>query len=110
MGTEELAGRSMGAAGDRLSACGGGAPPAAALDRFAGLGQLRAQDPQYLRRCVLKGLCEQRPARAWSERGTLDTPVEFLFEAAHAEARRLGWLRTGERAWEAEALRRAGRN
>ena len=34
------------------------------------------------------------------EHGTLDTPVEYLCEAAHAEARYLGLLSEGERAWE----------
>jgi radical SAM protein with 4Fe4S-binding SPASM domain len=82
---------------------GGPASLAAALERFESLKDVRAQDPEYLRRCArcfLKGLCEQCPAKSWSEHGTLDTPVEYLCEVAHAQARRLGWLRAGERAWE----------
>ena len=80
-----------------------GASLAAALDRFAQLGEVRATSPEYLRRCArcfLKGLCEQCPAKSWSEHGTLDTPVEYLCAAAHAQARWLGWLGAGEHGWE----------
>jgi radical SAM protein with 4Fe4S-binding SPASM domain len=73
------------------------------LERFAGLGDLRATGPEYLRRCArcfLKGLCEQCPARSWTEHGTLDTPVEYLCAVAHAQARWLGWLGPGEHGWE----------
>ena len=82
---------------------GGGASLAAALESFATLGELRATDPEYLRRCArcfLKGLCEQCPAKSWAEHGTLDTPVEYLCEVAHAQARWLGWLGTDEHGWE----------
>jgi len=74
-----------------------------ALDRFAALRDLRATDPEYLRRCArcfLKGLCEQCPARSWTEHGTLDKPVEYLCDVAHAQARYLGWLKEHERAYE----------
>jgi len=89
-----------------LVGSGGGGPAslAAALDGFAALRDLRATDPEYLRRCArcfLKGLCEQCPAKSWSEHGTLDTPVEYLCDVAHAQARWLGWLGPGEHAWEA---------
>ena len=70
---------------------------------FAALRQRRATDPEYLRRCAncfLKGLCEQCPARAWHEHGTLDTPVDYLCDVAHEQARDLGLLSAGERAWE----------
>jgi hypothetical protein len=30
----------------------------------------------------------------------LDTPVEYLCEVAHAEARWMGWLKDREKAWE----------
>jgi radical SAM protein with 4Fe4S-binding SPASM domain len=70
---------------------------------FPRLRELRATDPTYLERCAqcfLKGLCEQCPAKSWSEHGTLDTPVEYLCRVAHAQARYLGLLAEGERAWE----------
>ena len=50
--------------------------------------------------CFLKGLCEQCPAKSWTENGTLDTPVEYLCSVAHAQARWMGWLKDGEKAWE----------
>lgn len=65
--------------------------------------EMRAQNPDYLRRCAvcfLKGLCEQCPAKSWMEHGTLDTPVEYLCQVAHAQAVYLGLLIEGERAWE----------
>jgi hypothetical protein len=74
-----------------------------ALDLFKNLKTLKATNPSYLRRCAvcfLKGLCEQCPAKSWVEHGTLDTPVEYLCEIAHAQARFLGWLKDGEKAWE----------
>jgi radical SAM protein with 4Fe4S-binding SPASM domain len=67
------------------------------------LREMRATNPDYLARCArcfLKGLCEQCPAKSWTEHGTLDTPVEYLCQVAHAQARDLGLLRDGERAWE----------
>ncbi len=66
-----------------------------ALDSFARLAELHAVNPDYLRRCaacILKGLCEQCPAKSWAEHGNLDTPVEYLCEVAHAQARYLGLL------------------
>jgi radical SAM protein with 4Fe4S-binding SPASM domain len=77
-------------------------PLRGALDRFSSLRELRAMNPVYLRRCAvcfLKGLCEQCPAKSWSEHGTLDTPVEYLCEVAHAQARWLGWLGEEEHGW-----------
>ncbi len=74
-----------------------------ALNQFAYLRDLRARNPDYLRRCgvcFLKGLCEQCPAKSWAEHGTLDTPVEYLCQVAHSQARWLGWLDKNERAWE----------
>jgi len=85
---------------------------AQALDRFLTLGDMQASNPDYLRRCgrcVLKGFCEQCPARSWSEHGTLDTPVDYLCDVAHAQARHLGWLKPGEHGWEVTDWRqRAG--
>ncbi|MBU2549558.1 MAG: radical SAM protein [Proteobacteria bacterium] len=74
-----------------------------ALDRFRQLRGLRAENPEYLRRCAkcfLRGLCEQCPAKSWSEHGNLDTPVACLCEAAHVKARRLGLLGETEFGWE----------
>jgi hypothetical protein len=48
----------------------------------------------------LKGLCEQCPAKSWSETGRLDTPVELLCLSAHVEARWLGLIGQEENAWE----------
>jgi radical SAM protein with 4Fe4S-binding SPASM domain len=70
---------------------------------FPRLREMRATNPDYLARCArcfLKGLCEQCPAKSWSEHGTLDAPVEYLCQVAHAQARDLGLLRDGERSWE----------
>jgi len=74
-----------------------------ALSRFAHVRKIRASNPEYLRRCAvcfLHGFCEQCPARSWTEHGTLDTPVDYLCEVAHAQARHLGWLKEKENAWE----------
>ena len=74
-----------------------------ALDHFSTLREMRATNPEYLRRCArcfLKGLCEQCPAKSWAEHGTYDTPVEYLCDVAHAQARWLGWLKDGEKGWE----------
>ncbi len=64
---------------------------------------MKAENPEYLRRCgrcFLKGLCEQCPAKSWMEYGTLDTPVEYCCEVAHAQARYLGLIGEKENAWE----------
>ena len=69
---------------------------------FPEVRQMRAQNPAYLKRCALcflRGLCEQCPAKSWEEHGTLDTPVEYLCEVAHAQARYLGLLKEEEKAW-----------
>jgi radical SAM protein with 4Fe4S-binding SPASM domain len=67
--------------------------------------KIKATNPEYLERCgrcFLHGLCEQCPGKSWSEYGTLDTPVEYLCQVAHAQARYLGLLQPGEKAWEIE--------
>lgn len=72
---------------------------------FPTLRDLRATNPDYRSRCArcfLKGLCEQCPAKSWAEHGTLDTPVEYLCQVAHAQAVYLGLLSEGELAWEVE--------
>ena len=75
----------------------------ALAETFPGFRERRATNPEYLHRCArcfLKGLCEQCPAKSWAEHGTLDTPVEYYCQVAHAQARYLGLLREGEWAWE----------
>jgi radical SAM protein with 4Fe4S-binding SPASM domain len=75
----------------------------ALTDVFPRLREGKAVNPEYLRRCsvcFLKGLCEQCPAKSWMEYGTLDTPVEYLCEVAHAQARYLGLIGVVEKAWE----------
>ncbi|MFC1718213.1 radical SAM protein [Candidatus Poribacteria bacterium] len=70
---------------------------------FPEVRQMRASNPIYLARCArcfLKGLCEQCPAKSWMEHGTLDSPVEYLCEIAHAQARYLGLLKDNEMSWE----------
>ena len=82
---------------------------------FPQVREMRATRADYLERCArcfLHGLCEQCPAKSWMENGTLDTPVEYECEIAHAQARELGLLARGERAWEVsnwrERLQRKG--
>ena len=70
---------------------------------FPKLREIRARNIEYLSRCAkcfLKGLCEQCPAKSWAEHGTLDTPVEYLCEIAHSQARFLGLIDKSEKAWE----------
>lgn len=75
----------------------------ALTDVFPRLRDLRAKNPAYLERCArcfIKSLCEQCPAKSWTEHGTLDTPVEYLCQLGHAQARYLGLINEGEYAWE----------
>jgi len=53
----------------------------------------------------LKGLCEQCPAKSWTEHGTLDTPVEYHCQVAQAQARALGLLQEKECPWEVKNWR-----
>ena len=65
----------------------------------------KALNPDYLNRCArcfLKGLCEMCPAQSWMEHGTLDTPVEYLCAIAHEQARYMGLVEKGEKAWEVD--------
>jgi molybdenum cofactor biosynthesis enzyme MoaA len=90
-------------AGEELEGKGKVNPIQQAIDRFSHLSEMRAKNPEYLERCArcfLKGICKQCPAKSWTEHGTLDKPVEYLCDVAHAWARHEGWLAEGERAWE----------
>ncbi len=72
-------------------------------EMFPRLRELRTTNLIYLERCArcfLKGLCEQCPGRSWEENGTLDTPVEYLCQVAHAQARFLGLIGDYELGWE----------
>jgi len=40
-----------------------------------------------------------KSTKSWEEHGTLDTPVEYLCEVAHAQARYLGLVKESEKAW-----------
>jgi radical SAM protein with 4Fe4S-binding SPASM domain len=80
---------------------------------FPEVREMKAAHPDYLSRCArcfLKGLCEQCPGKSWTEHGTLDTPVEYLCEAAHAQGRYLGLLKENEQAWKIEDWRQRIRN
>lgn len=70
---------------------------------FPKIREIKAVNPEYLSRCAkcfLKGFCEQCPAKSWLEHGTLDTPVEYFCEIAHAQAKYLGLIEEEELAWE----------
>jgi radical SAM protein with 4Fe4S-binding SPASM domain len=70
---------------------------------FPKVRQMKANNQDYLdycAKCFLKGLCEQCPAKSWMEHGTLDTPVKYHCEIAHAQAEFLGLLKENEKAWE----------
>jgi radical SAM protein with 4Fe4S-binding SPASM domain len=70
---------------------------------FPKLQEMKAVNPEYLRRCArcfIRGLCGQCPARSWMEHGTLDTPVEYFCRIAHSRAQDLGLLFEGESAFE----------
>jgi len=64
---------------------------------------LECQNPEYINkcaRCFLKGLCDQCPGKSWTEHGTLDTPVDYLCNVAHAKAKDLGLIEGNEKAWQ----------
>jgi len=80
---------------------------------FPKIREMKANDPKYLdrcSRCFLKGLCDQCPAKSWGEYGTLDTPVKYLCDIAHTQARFLGLLEKEEMAWKVEDWKEKLRN
>lgn len=80
---------------------------------FPGVRRMKAANQEYLDRCArcfLKGLCEQCPAKSWMEHGTLDTPVEYLCDIAHAQARYLGLVKNNENAWEVKGWKSRVKN
>lgn len=73
---------------------------------FPGFRERKATNPEFLQCfavCFLNGLCKQCPAKSWMETVTLDTPLEYLCEVAHAQARYLGLIGESEKAWEVTA-------
>lgn len=73
-----------------------------AMRHFKKLAALEASHPDYLQRCsrcFLKSLCEQCPARSWSEHGNLDQPVDYLCRMTHAQAEKAGIIEAGRKAW-----------
>lgn len=69
---------------------------------FPRFREIRATDHEYMERCArcfLMGFCEQCPAKSWTEHGTLDTPVDYLCDVAHAQAISLGLIEKNEKAW-----------
>lgn len=80
----------------------------ALINFFPKVRQMKATNSGYLLHCAncfLKGLCGQCPAKSWMEYGTLDTPVEYFCEIAHAQARHLGLLKENEMGWEVKKRR-----
>jgi len=72
---------------------------------FPKMREMKTKNPEYLNKCAkcfLKGLCEQCPGKSWIEHGTLDTPVDYVCEIAHEQARFLGLISEEEKAWEVE--------
>jgi len=67
------------------------------------LRQQKSTNPDFLERCgkcFLRGLCEQCPAKSWSEHGSLDQPVDYVCQVAHEQAVYLGLLNKDEKAWQ----------
>jgi len=65
--------------------------------------EMRATNRDYIERCAvcfLKNLCDQCPAKSWTEHGTLDTPVEYFCNITHAIAEDIGLLQGSEKGWQ----------
>ena len=72
-------------------------------EKMPEMRKMAAKNPEYINKCAkcfLKGLCEQCPAKSWSEHGSLDQPVEHLCREAHIQAEYLGLIGKGEKGWE----------
>ncbi len=90
----------------------GGSLKDALVDFFPAIREKRAENAGYFARCArcfLKGLCGQCPAKSWMEHGVLDRPVEYLCDIAHGQARYIGLLSEGEKAWEVDGRQRVER-
>lgn len=76
-----------------------------ALDYYKKLSDVTTLNPEYLEkcgRCFLRNLCEQCPAKSWSEFGVLDQPIDYLCKITHELARHLGLLAGGQKTWDVE--------
>ncbi len=76
-----------------------------------GVREMKPVNPDYLSRCArcfLRHLCDQCPAKSWMEHGDLDTPVEYLCESAHLQARLMGLLDEHANAWEVKKQGESG--
>ena len=70
---------------------------------FPALLEKKAGNKDFLARCgrcILRGLCDQCPAKSWMEHGTLDTPVDYYCRLAHVEAEYAGLIPKGVKGWE----------
>lgn len=80
-----------------------------ALENFAPkIRLMEAKNHEYLNHCsfcFLKSLCNNCPGKSWMEHGTLDTPVEYLCDITHLQAKYLGLLEEGEKSWKVKDWR-----
>jgi radical SAM protein with 4Fe4S-binding SPASM domain len=79
-----------------------------ALDRYGELPEIKANNTEYLEKCakcMLASLCEQCPAKSFSENGTFDSPIEYFCQITHYQARRLGWIKSDQMGWNVEILK-----
>ena len=77
---------------------------------FPAIRQKRARNRNYLNRCarcILRGLCDQCPARSWLATGDLESPVDQCCRLAHAQAERIGRVRPGQKGWQTGSLQEA---
>ncbi len=87
---------------DATTALGPGGLAEALASFVPKVRQKKARNAGYLARCArcfLKALCEQCPASSWLEHGRLDAPVDYHCRTSHVQARALGLLKRGEKAW-----------
>ena len=75
----------------------------ALVNFFPKVKKIKSHNPGYLARCArcfLMDLCDHCPAKSWMEYGRLDSPVDYLCQVTHVQARCLGLLAEKEMAWE----------
>lgn len=72
---------------------------------FPNIRNIKATNSEYLTRCsqcFIMNLCDQCPGKAWTEHGTLDTPIEYMCSITHETARYLGLIGKEENVWEVD--------